>query len=90
MVTAEDLRRNSLHYSSSGRHLQDGPGLRPRVCSGFEGKIHGVEGLHVVDASINEACSPTDLHSVARCGPASEAPWKRLYCVVRPLTSRFT
>ena len=52
MVTAEDLRRNSLHYFHPVGTCKMGPASDPASVVDATGKIHGVEGLHVVDASI--------------------------------------
>ena len=52
MVTAEDLRRNGLHYYHPVGTCKMGPASDPASVVDSTGKIHGVEGLHVVDASI--------------------------------------
>ena len=55
MVTAEDLRRNSVHYFHPVGTCKMGPASDPASVVDATGKIHGVEGLHVVDASIMPA-----------------------------------
>lgn len=52
MVTAEDLRRNSLHYFHPVGTCKIGPAADPEAVVDATGKVYGVEGLHVVDASI--------------------------------------
>ncbi len=52
MVTAEDLRRNSVHYFHPVGTCKMGPASDPASVVDATGKIHGVESLHVVDASI--------------------------------------
>ena len=52
MVTAEDIRRNSLHYFHPVGTCKMGPASDPASVVDSTGKPHGVEGLHVVDASI--------------------------------------
>ena len=52
MVTAEDIRRNSLHYFHPVGTCKMGPASDPASVVDSTGKVHGVEGLHVVDASI--------------------------------------
>ena len=55
MVTAEDLRRNSVHYFHPVGTCKMGPASDPASVVDATGKVHGVEGLHVVDASIMPA-----------------------------------
>ncbi len=52
MVTAEDLRRNNVHYFHPVDTCKMGLASDPASVVDATGKIHGVEGLHVVDASI--------------------------------------
>ena len=52
MVTAEDLRRNSLHYFHPVGTCKMGPASDPEAVVDATGRIYGVEGLYVVDASI--------------------------------------
>ncbi len=52
MVSAEDLRRHSLHYFHPAGTCKMGPASDPEAVVDATGKVHGVEGLHVVDASI--------------------------------------
>jgi choline dehydrogenase len=52
MVTAEDLRRNGLHYYHPVGTCKMGPASDPDAVVDGMGRVHGVEGLHVVDASI--------------------------------------
>ena len=52
MVTAEDLRRNSLHYFHPVGTCKMGPESDPAAVVDPKGRVHGAEGLFVVDASI--------------------------------------
>ncbi|MDE2817975.1 MAG: GMC family oxidoreductase N-terminal domain-containing protein [Chloroflexota bacterium] len=52
MLTAEDLRRNSLHYFHPVGTCKMGPASDPDAVVDPVGRVHGLEGLHVVDASI--------------------------------------
>ena len=52
MVTAEDVRRKSLHYFHPVGTCKMGPAFDPEAVVDATGKVHGVEGLRVVDASI--------------------------------------
>lgn len=52
IVTADDLRRNSLHYFHPAGTCKMGPASDPGAVVDWLGRVHGVEGLHVVDASI--------------------------------------
>ena len=52
MVTAEDLRCNSVHYFHPVGTCKMGPASDPASVVDATGKVHGVGGLHVVDASI--------------------------------------
>ena len=52
MVTAEELRRNSLHYFHPVGTCKMGPASDPEAVVDATGRIYGVEGLYVVDASI--------------------------------------
>lgn len=52
MLTAEDLRRNSLHYFHPAGTCKMGPASDPDAVVDPVGRVHGLEGLHVVDASI--------------------------------------
>lgn len=52
MLTAEDLRRNSLHYFHPVGTCKMGPASDPDAVVDPVGRIHGLAGLHVVDASI--------------------------------------
>ncbi len=55
MVTAEDLRRNSLHYFHPVGTCKIGPASDPFAVVDPTGRVHGIEGLFVVDASIMPA-----------------------------------
>ncbi len=52
MVAAEDLRRNSLHYFHPAGTCRMGPASDPDAVVDPMGRVHNLEGLHVVDASI--------------------------------------
>ena len=52
MVTAEELRRSSLHYFHPVGTCKMGPASDPASVVDAEGKVHGLEGLAVIDASI--------------------------------------
>ena len=52
MVTAEDLRRNSVHYFHPVGTCKMGPASDPEAVVDSVGRVHGIKGLHVVDASI--------------------------------------
>ena len=52
MVTAEDVRRNGLHYYHPVGTCKMGPASDPEAVVDAMGKVHGIGGLHVVDASI--------------------------------------
>ena len=52
MVTAEDLRRNSVHYFHPVGTCKIGPPSDPNAVVDETGKVRGLEGLYVVDASI--------------------------------------
>ena len=52
MVTAEDLRRNSLHYFHPVGTCKMGPDSDPAAVVDPMGRVHGAESLYVVDASI--------------------------------------
>ena len=52
MVTAEDLRRNSLHYFHPVGTCKMGPDSDPAAVVDPMGRVHGAEGLYVADASI--------------------------------------
>ena len=52
MVTAEDLRRNSLHYFHPVGTCKMGPGSDPAAVVDPMGRVRGAEGLYVADASI--------------------------------------
>ena len=56
MVTAEDLRRNGLHYYHPVGTCKMGPASDPASVVDSTGKIHGVEGLHVVTP---RSCPPS-------------------------------
>ncbi len=52
MVTAEDVRRNGLHYYHPVGACKMGPASDSSAVVDPAGRVHGVEGLYVVDASI--------------------------------------
>lgn len=52
MVTAEDVRRNSLHYFHPAGTCKMGPAADPTAVVDATGAVHGVEGLSVIDAAI--------------------------------------
>ena len=52
IVTAEDLRRNSLHYFHPVGTCKMGPHSDPAAVVDSMGRVHGAEGLYVADASI--------------------------------------
>ena len=52
IVTAEDLRRNSLHYFHPVGTCKMGPASDPEAVVDSVGRVHGIKGLHVIDASI--------------------------------------
>ena len=52
IVTAEDLRRNSLHYFHPVGTCKMGPDSNPAAVVDPNGRVHGAEGLYVADASI--------------------------------------
>ncbi len=52
IVTAEDLRRKSLHYFHPVGTCRMGPAADPEAVVDAQGKVHGAEALHVIDASI--------------------------------------
>ena len=52
MITAEDLRRNSLHYFHPVGTCKMAPDSDPAAVVDPKGRVHGAEGLFVVDASI--------------------------------------
>lgn len=52
MVTAEDVRRNGLHYFHPVGTCTMGPASDPDAVVDGVGRVHGVDNLHVVDASI--------------------------------------
>ena len=52
MVTAADLRRDALHYFHPVGTCKMGPATDPEAVVDQLGRVHGVEGLSVIDASI--------------------------------------
>ena len=52
IVTVDDLRRNSLHYFHPVGTCKMGPASDPAAVADSTGRVHGIEGLHVVDASL--------------------------------------
>ncbi len=52
MVTAEDLRRDSLHYFHPVGTCKMGPDSDPAAVVDPMGRVHGAEGLFVADTSI--------------------------------------
>ena len=52
IVTVDDLRRNSLHYFHPVGTCKMGPAADPAAVADSTGRVHGIEGLHVVDASL--------------------------------------
>ena len=52
LVGLEDLRRSSLHYFHPVGTCKMGPASDPTAVVDSTGKLHGAEGLYVVDASI--------------------------------------
>ena len=52
MVTAEDLRRESLHYFHPAGTCKMGPDSDPAAVVDPMGRVYGAEGLFVADASI--------------------------------------
>ena len=52
MLSSEDLRRNSLHYFHPVGTCTMGPASDPDAVVDPIGRVHGLAGLHVVDASI--------------------------------------
>ena len=52
MRTSEDLRRNSLHYFHPVGTCTMGPASDPDAVVDPIGRVHGLAGLHVVDASV--------------------------------------
>ena len=52
MVTAEELRRDSLHYYHPVGTCRMGPDSHPAAVVDPMGRVHGAQGLYVADASI--------------------------------------
>ena len=52
MVTAEQLRRDSLHYFHPVGTCKMGPDSHPAAVVDRMGRVHGAKGLYVADASI--------------------------------------
>ena len=52
MVTAEELRRDSLHYYHPAGTCKMGPDSHPAAVVDPMGRVHGAQGLYVADASI--------------------------------------
>lgn len=52
ILTADDLRRTSLHYFHPAGTCKMGSVSDPDAVVDTMGKVHGLEGIHVVDASI--------------------------------------
>lgn len=52
IVTAEDLRRHSLHYFHPAGTCSMGPSSDPHAVVAANGRVHGLDGLFVIDASI--------------------------------------
>ena len=52
MVSAEDVRRNSVHYYHPVGTCKMGPESNPDAVVDARGKVYGVDNLYVADASI--------------------------------------